>query len=73
LCFEKCKYPEDYDAWFKGVTSNLVKRITFPRSIDNLGFRLYRFAEIFETDLSYCSLENGVIHRLKETRIEIKL
>ena len=69
---EKCKYPEEYDAWFKGITSNLVKRITFPRSIDNLGFRLYRFAGIFETDLSSCSLENGVIHRLKETRLEIK-
>jgi len=69
---EKCKNPEKYDAWFKGVTSNLVKRITFPRSVDNLGFRLYRFAGIFETDLELSSIENGVIHRLKETRIEIK-
>lgn len=68
---EKCKNPDKYEEWFKGVTSNLVKRITFPRSIDNLGFRLYRFAGIFETDLNSSSLENGVIHRLKETRIEI--
>ena len=68
---EKCKNPEKYNAWFKGVTSNLVKRITFPRSIDNLGFRLYRFAGIFETDLKSSSLRNGVIHRLKETRIDI--
>ena len=69
---EKCKDPKKYHTWFKGVTSNLVRRITFPRSIDNLGFRLYRFAGIFETDLESSSLENGVIHRLKETRIDIK-
>lgn len=69
---EKCKYPDIYEDWFNGVTSKFVKRITFPRSVDNLGFRLYRFAGIFETDLKSSSLENGVIHRLKETRIEIK-
>ena len=68
---EKCKNSEKYDAWFKNVTSNLVKRITFPRSVDNLGFRLYRFAGVFETDLESSSLENGVVHRLKETRIVI--
>ena len=68
---EKCKNPDKYKEWFKDVTSNLVKRITFPRSIDNLGFKLYRFAGIFETDLNSSSLENGVIHRLKKTRIEI--
>lgn len=69
---EKCKNPEKYESWFEEVTSNLVKRITFPRSIDNLGFRLYRFAGVFETDLESSSLENGVIHRLTQTRIAIK-
>jgi len=70
---EKCKDLEKYNSWFNTVTSNLVKRITFPRSIDNLGFRLYRFAGVFETDLESSSLENGVVHRLKETRIEINI
>ncbi|MBK9580837.1 MAG: hypothetical protein IPO48_02580 [Saprospiraceae bacterium] len=50
----------------------MVKRITFPRSIDNLGFRLYKFAGIFETDLEESSFENGVIHRLTQTKIEIE-
>ena len=68
---EKCNDLDHYEAWFKSVSLNLVKRITFPRSIDNLGFRLYRFAGIFETDIESSSLENGVIHRLIETRIEI--
>lgn len=69
---EKCKNPEKYENWFNDVTSNMVKRITFPRSIDNLGFRLYKFAGIFETDLEESSFENGVIHRLTQTKIEIE-
>jgi hypothetical protein len=68
---EICKVSEKYDNWFKTVTSNLVKRTTFPRSINDLGFRLYRLAEVFETDLESPSSENGVVHRLKETRIKI--
>jgi very-short-patch-repair endonuclease len=70
---EKCKNPDKYDAWFKGVFSHNVRRIVFPRSIDNLGFKLYRFAGIFETDFENSSFENGVIHRLVDVRIDIKV
>jgi very-short-patch-repair endonuclease len=69
---EKCLDPTSYNSWYEDVMSNLVRRITFPRSIDNLGFKLYRFAGVFETDVNASSLENGVIHRLVETRIDIK-
>lgn len=70
---EKCKDPDKYESWFENVIHlNKVKRITFPRSIDNLGFRLYRFAGIFETDIENSSFEDGIIHKLKETRLEIK-
>ena len=48
-----------------------VKRIVFPRSIDNLGFVLYRFKGVFETDIKKSSIEGGVIHRRIDTRIKL--
>ena len=67
----KCKKKDKYETWYTSVVTNKVKRITFPRSIDNLGFRLYKFAGIFETDVEKSTFENGVIHRLINERIEI--
>lgn len=69
---EKCKDKNKYESWFNSVIQNNVKRITFPRSIDNLGFRLYKFAGVFETDIENSTFENGIIHRLVKDRIEIK-
>lgn len=68
---EKCKNKEKQEAHYKGILNNSIKRIVFPRSIDNLGFVLYRFKGIFETDKEYSSIENGVIHRRIDTRIDI--
>jgi len=68
---EKCKDKDKYESWFNSVITNNVKRITFPRSIDNLGFRLYKFAGIFETCIDDSTFENGIIHKLIQTRIEI--
>lgn len=65
---EICKNPNNYQKWFSDVCSNKVKRITFPRSIDNLGFKLYKFVGVFETDTEASSIEKGVIHRLIKTR-----
>lgn len=69
---ERCKNPDKYESWYQNTMSTLVKRIVFPRSIDNLGFRLYRFAGIFETDIHQSSFENGIVHRRTGTLIEIR-
>lgn len=69
---EKCKNSDKLEGWYKGIINNPVKRITFPRSFDNLGFRLYRFRGVFETDIEDSSMENGVIHRIVKTKFEIK-
>ncbi len=71
MIIEKCKNPEKFEEWYKGVFSHDVKRIVFPRSIDNLGFKLYKFVGIFETDFENSSFENGVIHRLVSKSIDI--
>ena len=68
---EKCKNPKKAEKWFNNTINNPVKRITFPRRIDNLGFRLYKFTGIFETDLENSSIENGVIHRRVADRFEM--
>ncbi|MFD1315252.1 AbaSI family restriction endonuclease [Namhaeicola litoreus] len=70
--FEKCKNPDNYKKWFEGAINNPVKRITFPRSFDNLGFKLYKFAGIFETDFENSSPENGMIYKLKQHKLELK-
>ncbi len=69
---EKCKNPDKLGSWYKGMSNNPVKRITFPRSFDNLGFKLYRFKGIFEKDIKNSSMENGVIYRIVKTKFEIK-
>ncbi|MEM8529174.1 MAG: AbaSI family restriction endonuclease [Bacteroidota bacterium] len=71
VIFERCKNVELREKWFDDAVNNPVKRITFPRSIDNLGFRLYKFAGIFETDFEESTPEKGLIHKLKKSRIEI--
>lgn len=60
---QRCKKPEIYEAWFNQIIQQKVKRITFPRRIDQLGFRLYRFAGIFETDMEASSFKNGIIYK----------
>jgi len=72
VIIERCKNPDHYEAWFTSIISNKAKRITFPRSIDNLGFRLYKFAGIFETDTKASSFEHGIVYRQTEERLEIK-
>lgn len=68
---EKCKSSSRFEHWFEGIRSNPVKRIAFPRSIDNLGFRLYKFVGVFETDFEASSFENGVIHRIVNSRLNL--
>jgi len=46
-------------------------RIVFPRSIDNLGYKLYTFKGIFQTDLKASTIEKGIIHRRVQTKIKI--
>ena len=65
---EKCKIPEKFDKWFQETMATDVKRIVFPRRIDNLGSTLYRFAGIFETDFANSSFENGIVHKRTATR-----
>lgn len=69
---EKCKVPDLHKSWFEGSINNPDKIIAFPRSVDNLGFRLYKFAGVFETDVASSSLENGIVLRLSEARLELK-
>jgi very-short-patch-repair endonuclease len=69
---ERCKVKNNYENWYNSVITKSPRRITFPRRIDNLGFRLYKFAGIFETDVESSSFENGVIHRLVGKRLEIR-
>ena len=47
---ETKKNKEKQEAHYNGILNNSIKRIVFPRSIDNLGFVLYRFKGVFETD-----------------------
>jgi len=67
----KCKNPTKQEKGFRDDKFYLAKKITFPRSKDNLGNILYRFAGIFETDMVESSIQNGVVHRLKKTRMEL--
>jgi len=69
---QRCKKPEKYNNWYNSTINNPGRRIiTFPRSIDNLGFRLYKFAGIFEIDMEKSSHKNGVILNLKEKKLKI--
>jgi very-short-patch-repair endonuclease len=62
---EKCKNINKREKWYKEVIANPVLRITFPRSIDNLGEKLYRFKGIFEIDKEKSSIENGIVYTRK--------
>ena len=68
---EKCKIPGMSESWYNKMIKLSGKRITFPRRIDNLGFRLYRFAGIFETDIAASSVDNGFVHRRTQERFEL--
>lgn len=70
--FEKCKIDGRKDTHYYDLINQPTKRIVFPRSIDNLGFVLYRFKGIFETDKERSSPENGMVYKRIDTRIEIK-
>ncbi|WP_407277438.1 hypothetical protein R5O20_04695 [Tenacibaculum maritimum] len=69
---EKCKIEGRKDTHFYNLINSPIKRIVFPRSIDNLGFILYKFKGIFETDKERSSPENGMVYKRIDTRIEIK-
>ena len=69
---EKCKIEGRKDTHYYDLIKVPVKRIVFPRSIDNLGFILYKFKGIFETDMERSSPENGMVYKRIDTRIEIK-
>jgi len=69
---EKCKIEGKKDTYYKKLINSSIKRIVFPRSIDNLGFVMYKFKGIFETDKERSSPENGMFYRRIDTRIEIK-
>ena len=69
---EKCKTKSKQKEHFDSLMNSNVNRIVFPRSKDNLGFTLYRFKGIFKTDKENSSIENGIIHRRINNRIEIK-
>jgi len=69
---EKCKIEGRKDTHYYDLINSPIKRIVFPRSIDNLGFILYKFKGIFETDKERSSPENGMVYKRIDTRIEIK-
>lgn len=69
---EKCKIISKQKKHFEDIMNSDIKRIVFPRSKDNLGFTLYRFRGIFQTDKENSSIDNGIIHRRISTRLEMK-
>lgn len=69
---EKCKINGRKDTHYYDLIDSPLKRIVFPRSIDNLGFILYKFKGIFEIDKKRSSPENGMVYKRIATRIEIK-
>ncbi|WP_142785930.1 AbaSI family restriction endonuclease [Changchengzhania lutea] len=70
--FEKCKIDGRIDTHYSDLINSPIKRIAFPRSIDNLGFVLYKFKGIFEIDKERSSPENGMVYKRIHTRFEIK-
>lgn len=48
---------------FENIVKENIKRIVFPRFIDNLGFVVYRFMGIYEIDKTLSSVENGMIYK----------
>lgn len=68
---EICKTPEKAANHFKRSINYNTLRIVFPRSIDNLGYKLYSFKGIFKTDLEASSIEKGVVHRRVDTKINV--
>jgi very-short-patch-repair endonuclease len=51
---------------------NPVSRIVFPRSINNLGFVLYRFKGIYTVDKEESSIEKGIVFKRIDTKFQIK-
>jgi very-short-patch-repair endonuclease len=69
---EKCKIEGRKDTHYYDLINSPIKRIVFPRSIDNLGFILYKFKGIFVTDKERSSPENGMVYKRIDTRFEMK-
>lgn len=69
--FEKCKIKIKKDTYYHDSIDSKIKRIVFPRCIDNLGFILYKFKGIFVIDKERSSPENGMVYKRIETRFEI--
>lgn len=68
---EKCKIDGRKEKHYHDLINSKVKRIVFPRSIDNLGFALYRFKGLFEVDKEKSSIENGMVYKRISTKLEI--
>lgn len=47
------------------------KHITFPRTIDSLGFRMYKFAGVFELDKEESSPEKGLIFNAVASKFDL--
>lgn len=70
--FEKPNAVEDVATHYKKMIALSEKRIVFARVVDNLGFILYHFVGVFETDEERSSPNNGMVYRRVATRIDIK-
>ena len=68
---EICKSPDKASGHFQQCMNQNTLRIVFPRSIDNLGYKLYSFRGIFKTDEEASSIEGGVVHRRVGTKIKV--
>jgi len=68
---EICKNKSVAEKWFNKKIENTGLRICFPRTIDNLGQKFYRFVGVFQTDFEASSIENGAIHRRVATRFNL--
>ena len=68
---EICKNSEKAIKHFENSKGYNSTRIVFPRSVDNLGLKLYSFKGIFKTDIDASSIEGGVIHRRINTKISV--
>lgn len=63
LIQEKPLKSEIQNSHFESIVDENIKRIVFPRFIDNLGFVVYRFMGIYEVDRTLSSVEHGMIYK----------
>lgn len=71
LIQERPLNPDIKNSHFESIVNSDIKRIVFPRFIDNLGFVVYRFMGIYEVDKMLSSVENGMIYKRVSKRFVI--